>query len=306
MLAGRCPYFPFEDADFRQAVGARPLRPGEGIIEVDSAYRADLALKEALLAEDREYCFQALPGTGPAQWEALQLVLGDLARSRPDAVSLSEGPGDWRWENRLLGTGATFRPGYDATLPLPPLEWVGRQVQEDLLLVDARDESLPLVAGLLCFPSGWSLGEKIGRSLASIHEPVPGFAPVARPGALLLQRLRAGRPVVRYNWTFKATGELDLSPRRHWPAGEDVTPRDAGERLWLRVERQTLARLPKSDAVLFTVRTCLTRVGEAAGDGQRAARMLRALRTAPPELLEYKGMGGFTGALIAYLAERAA
>jgi len=37
-----------------------------------------------------------------------------------------------------LGETTTFTPGDAATLPLAPLDWVGRQVQEDLLVLDGR------------------------------------------------------------------------------------------------------------------------------------------------------------------------
>jgi hypothetical protein len=41
---------------------------------------------------------------------------------------------------------------------------------------------------------------------------------------------------------------------------DPVTVDNAGERLHLRVERQTLSRLPRSNAVLFTIRTYMNRL----------------------------------------------
>jgi len=76
-------YFPFgETYDMR--MGARPLRPGEPLCEVDlPAYAGEVALKRGLLEEDPAYYFHGGGGTPDAQWEALALVLENLAMDYP-------------------------------------------------------------------------------------------------------------------------------------------------------------------------------------------------------------------------------
>ena len=298
------PYFSLPATPARMAVGARPLA-GAPLIEVDAAeYCAEVAEKEAILVADQRYYWQALPGTQAMQWEALDLLLADMARAHPQHFAL-DAAGDARiFTNRLLGTRTAFRLDDAASLPLAPLDWVGRQVQEDLLLL-APEAGFPLVAGQLCFASRWCLDEKMGRSFAAIHDPVPGFhAQVGRPSALLLERLKAGCPVWRTNWSLAPTERLNMASR-FGPELDalraTITAANCVERCFFRVERQTLSRLPRTGGVLFTIHTYRAPLGALAADPKWARRLLAAVESLPPPFAAYKGIAAYADALTAYL-----
>ena len=70
----------------------------------------------------------------------------------------------------------------------------------------------------------------------------------------------------------------------------DLTAENAGEKLWLRVERQTLRRLPQSRAVVFTIRTLVRRLDEVAADPVVAGAMAARIREMEPGMAGYKGM----------------
>jgi hypothetical protein len=110
--------------------------------------------------------------------------------------------------------------------------------------------------------------------------------------------------VWRANWAVRATDALDLSPRVRPPDGSDVTPETAGAALVVRVERQTLTRLPRSSAVLFTIHTRSRPREEAVADAAAAARLLGTIRSMPGELTAYKGLTPFLEPLCAYLERR--
>jgi hypothetical protein len=304
------PYFPFEQDSYAMTLGVRALRPDELLIEVDVPhYRDELALKAARLDAHPRARFQALPGTGPHQWETLTELLPLLARQSPQCFALDvEGPGEggrWHWRNLLLGTEARFTPGRDDSLPLAPLEWLGRQVQEDLLLMDGTREGLPLVAGCLCFPSMWCLDEKLGRPVLDIHAPVPGFgAKLGASTVRLMQGLKPGRPVTRVNWAFTVTDRLDLEPASfpEWcHLFEGITAENAGERCFLRLERQTLSLLPRTGAILFTIHTYRAPVAAEVTDSARRRRLAAVLRTVPPDTRTYKRLTPFLEPLLAWL-----
>src|SRR5699024_2506515 len=118
-------------------------------------------------------------------------------------------------------------------------------------------------AGALCFPSSWLLREKFGRSLQDIHAPVPGFGRGARNEELIQRMfdyLKVEQPVQRLNWSLQARREL------YYPLSD--TQRDvrassrpskfadlaAVARGFVRVERQTLRKLPQTGDILFTIR----------------------------------------------------
>ena len=300
------PYYTLSANAHRLALGARPLADGP-LIEIDAdTYAEEVALKEAILAGDYGYYYQALPQSEASQWEALALILQDLCRHYPHDFSLVCTGEAWEWHNHRLGVATQFRYGDSSTLPSAPLDWVGRQVQEDLLLMDGNSAGCPLVAGQLCFANRWSLEEKLGRSFLDIHAPVPGFGEqIGRSSNLLLERLKADRPVWRYNWSLVLGGELDLSTKRYAAVQAQmppVTAANCGEVCFFRTERQTLARLPLTGAVLFTVHTYRTPLRSLASDPAWAQRFLEVLDGASPALLGYKGVVSIERALREYLA----
>lgn len=304
------PYYTLSANAHRLALGARPLADGP-LIEIDPAtYAEEIALKEAILASDYAYYFQALPQTAAAQWETLALVLNDLCRQYPEDFRLACANDTWEWHNYRLGAAWQFRYGDCSTLPWAPLDWVGRQVQEDLLLLDGSSAACPLTAGQLCFANRWSLEEKMGRSFLDIHAPVPGFGEqIGRSANLLLERMKAGRPVWRYNWSLVLGGELDLSTKMYAAVQAKVpavTAANCGELCFFRTERQTLARLPQTGAVLFTVHTYRAPLNNLACDPAWARQFLAVVDSAYPALLAYKGVTPVEGALRAYLGAAAA
>jgi hypothetical protein len=229
--------------------------------------------------------------------------------SQPPAAPVTGATNDEWPADGTAGTAADgwiVRPtGVAAGRPLAPLDWMGRQVQEDLLLMGAT-EAAPLVAGQLCFPSGWCLDDKLGHSFLAIHAPVPGFAQaIGQPALKLMQRLKRDRPVWRVNWAIKPTDRLDLPPASR-PSQRAlrrlVTATNAGQRCFLRVERQTLSRLPRSGLILFTIHTFLTPLAELCAEPLLARRLLGILRSAPADFLAHKGITDFAAPLLAYLA----
>ncbi|MBZ2176774.1 MAG: DUF3445 domain-containing protein [Acidobacteria bacterium] len=259
-------HFPFLSPRFELRLGVTPLTAEQSILEQDAATPAELQEKKALLAEWPDYYQQALPGSEPAQREAAAVL------QRP-AATLAE---------------------------------VGAQVAEDLLILRASGDQ-ELIAGHLCFPNGWCLNEKMGRPLLAIHDPVPGYAEtLGEPTRNLLARLKPGRPVGRLNWGMKPTGRLDLSSRwNDWVrfANSEVTPENAGDRCYLRVERQTLTALPDSGCVLFTIHTYQQTLATLSPAQQQLLRGV--LETTPPAMADYKGLTPILAPALHWLSEHA-
>ena len=131
-----------------------------------------------------------------------------------------------------------------------PLELAGRLVQEDLCLIQESGDGPIFSAAVLCFPSRWRLADKLGKPLAAVHGPVPLYADrLARPVDRFMHHLKPGRIAARLNWSVLDDPTL-FQPGGKWrvEGGDGITERNAGDRLFLRVERQTLRRLPDSCA----------------------------------------------------------
>lgn len=102
-----------------------------------------------------------------AQWDFLEMSMTHLAAAYPENFTLRQEDDFWHWENRLLGIIQDFTFGDPATLPLEPLEWMGRQMQGDFCLLDQREGDLYLDAGLVTFPADWSLTFDLGMTFES-------------------------------------------------------------------------------------------------------------------------------------------
>ncbi|CAF1130438.1 unnamed protein product, partial [Didymodactylos carnosus] len=82
---------------------------------------------------------------------------------------------------------------------------------------------------------------------------------------------------------------------------ENITSENAGDIVHLRVERQTLRRLPKSKDILFTIKTYLTPMAEIVKDVDVAKRLASAIRNWPPEVIHYKSAKSYKDPLLKYL-----
>jgi hypothetical protein len=156
---------------------------------------------------------------------------------------------------------------------------------------------------VLCFPNRWRLSDKLGRPMMAIHGPVPSYAErLGKPVDRFIGLLAPDRPVWRLNWS------LTDDPTLFQPVGHgrretdpDITPENSGARIFLRVERQTLRRLPHTGAVLFTIRTHQRPLEALADRPHELARLAEAVRGLPEDTARYKSITPFREALLAYL-----
>ncbi|MCX6612421.1 MAG: DUF3445 domain-containing protein, partial [Acidobacteria bacterium] len=200
-------YFPLRQPEYELRIGATPLSSVSEIFEVDEELDVELGLKRTCIDFDESYYCQALPEAGEAQLELVE------------------------WMRAVCGVSVDL-------VERCPILGAGNCVQEDLLILDAKQPGLPLIAGHLCFANAWCLDDKIGRPFMEIHGPVPDFDKTIGPSSeKLLERLKPGRPVSRFNWAVKSTGQLDLTSR--WDAqvaewNREVDAGNAGAQCWMR------------------------------------------------------------------------
>jgi hypothetical protein len=289
-------YRPFLEGPWRLAMGIKALDLAEWI-EIDERFTPQLTQRRALLEERRGEVLDALPESAAGQRELLDLLLEHLPQRFPEHYRRQGG----RIENRITGEHFPIEAFDDA-----PLELAGRLVQEDLCLMQRGEAGYRLVAAVLCFPAHWRLSDKLGRPLEIIHGPVPGFGErLAGPVDRFFASIQVARPVWRVNWSLVDTATLFLPPE-HRGHPKPVSAERAGEQLWLRVERQTLRRLPRSGDVVFGIHTNVDPLADAI-DSPEAARALAArIREMPEPMARYKSILPIREPLLAWLDRRAA
>lgn len=218
--------------------GTRPLDPAQWL-QVNEAYAQQMSEKARLLRDTPTKVLAAAPSLPHIAKEALDVCVAAL-REMP------------MFE---VGASSVKRPGGEAvSLLQDPLVALGGLIQEDICLLHRApgDREHKLCAALVCFPSNWRLGEKLGQPMTHIHGTVDSYdtnmsARVQR----LLDGLQISRPIWRFNQLWYETADLfqpDARCEEAARAGADDFP-------YFRCERQSFVRLPKSGAIMFTIHT---------------------------------------------------
>ncbi|TCS00740.1 DUF3445 domain-containing protein [Rhizobium sp. BK418] len=261
-------YTPYDGSARPFTIGLIPLDPLRWI-EPDSDLDRYLTEKARLANERLDDIFVAEEATEDAQQEAYDLLLTHIAEQHP----------------------AMYRQNAS---DLPPLFKAGSLIQDDLVLMRRKADGWHLVAAHVAFPSSWSLREKFSRPMHEIHADVPGFSEGTRNAALITRifdNLQVAKPVERLNWSLNTTADLFLpiSKHRRAPCAEAFTLQER----FVRVERQTLRKLPVSGDILFTIRIYIDPVAALARHpraAEIAARFADQLEALDERQTAYKGL----------------
>jgi hypothetical protein len=106
--------------------------------------------------------------------------------------------------------------------------------------------------------------------------------------------------VWRRNWFIVPTAELYL-PAYGSRLGPPPTIAADGSPMWIRSERQTLRRLPQTDAILFTIRVQLAPLVVLRDRPDIAAKLLAVVRSWDRAKRMYTSTGGAIDAIVAWL-----
>ena len=263
---------PWAEAPPDFAIGLRPVGV-DGWLEGGEADPA--ARKDPLYAAHRDLVWAEIEGSRPAQAEVLELVEAAGIEVEPRAE-------------------------------LPPLFAAARAVPDDLCLMEKRDGEWRLTALSLSAGTFFTAAEVIGKPLAGLHAPVPGFGErFLKRVTRIFDALPADQVLERRNWTVMAGDELfapdGAAIRARVP---DIAPEDVGAALSVRVERQTLRRLPAAGGLVFSIRIWRHPLGALAADPARLAAFARAWRGAGADFRAYKKLATYDGLVEAYLRAR--
>lgn len=235
------PHAPFRTGAPRFAPALRPIEPSRWLAPDSEAHVMDW--KRAVLSNP-DASHRAISGSERAAAEAAEHVCDALgASAQGDLVAASS----------LLS--------------------------DDLVVMTPGDGGWVCAALTLTAPTFFAIDNVIGRSISALHGPVPDARRLSTRIERVFDGLQPGVVLERFNWTLQAGLDRFTPCAAPLHARAARIPAAAAEdHLHLRVERQTLSKLPATGAVLFTIRVCLDPVAALpAADRPMLAAAWRAL-----------------------------
>lgn len=280
-------YQPYLAGAFRWRLALRPLDLVHWI-EFGDDYDHDMDVKKSVFAKNFTTANAFQPNTEDEAAEVLESLVNHLVANQPDWFT-REGRDII---NLHLGERLRVDPHSDGTWVEHPLVTCARLVQEDFALLVERDGRLVFGGGSVCFPNRWDLNSKLGLTMSEVHAPVDRLnEQLQDPIDSFLKRLSPQKSFWRIGWGVLDTNELyqavDGTAARSaaLPTLGDPT---TGDRLFLRVERETIRRFPKTNCVLFTIRSYVRPLSHLVRRPEDALRLAEALSNLPDDVREYK------------------
>ncbi|KAK4664326.1 ferrioxamine B transporter [Podospora pseudopauciseta] len=246
--------------------------PSELII-MDKNYLDRVTARKAILASHPEVVKGYIPsGIAPIRELYAYIMATYLPTRYPTMFSLS--PNRTTLHNKITSCLSPVSP-----LALPPdelLSTLAITIEDDifLLLPDPATGLHRCVAFLCCHPSGFDPSTKLDQTLAGIHGPVPSYGKIGASMEKFFSKLEVGKPVKRVNWGLQTHKEL------YTPSGNHIHEHEVGSlteedregidisQTRLRVELQTLTRLPGTRGIVFSFKTFLYGLDEIRGEGR--------------------------------------
>ncbi|KAA8735022.1 DUF3445 domain-containing protein [Acinetobacter qingfengensis] len=305
--------FPFPEDSYMYSVNLEPATAKPDTVfahwfDIDEHYLTETNERAMTLKSDPKRCV-IMPHMQQAAWDFLEMAMEHLSQDYPEQFELRRHGKQWHWINHPMKIDVQFTFGDTSTLAMEPFEFISRQVQGDIALLDQREGDLWMDAGMITGAADWSLNFDAGMSFRQWHAPVPQIAHdlgVFERALKFLLNIQVGHPYRRLNWTMTINPRMDTSSETYHLWGHErcmVTPENVGELVHLRVELQFMPRLPRSNALLFSIRTYLISLNDLITHPDWAKRLHRVLRDLPEEIAEYKGITRYRATVVQWLSQ---
>ncbi|KAI9665149.1 MAG: hypothetical protein M1831_002159 [Alyxoria varia] len=289
------PYRPFRWA-YHQTMSLMKLDT-DFWLELEKSYKSRIAQRKSLNANNPKLVLQTLPGSELACKELMEMCLQFMVARYPHYFSLDlQYKDDGRsgetthavFNNGILGTEVDLKT-------TDPMVVLLENVPEDfgVMLRNPEDGGYYLRAGLICSALGWNVDTKIGKRLNEVHEPVPDYAEKMRFSMdRFFAKFPTSKPIQRGSWGFEIDEPLFMPPGDPHEAYRSYQLDPAQlpiTRCNLRVDWQTLRRLPLSGAIIFNFKGLFTPITEFADEPYVPKLALKVLREGKGSIMEYKG-----------------
>lgn len=297
-------YRPYKKGPYHMTMGIKTLDHNEWLL-LENTYQKITDKRARITEKEREHTVLTNPEAKESVFETYEMCLDYLMTRYPMYFSTDEEDSSLI-HNKIRNEKIPKDPNaYPDTETL--IRTLSHTMEEDFLLLqfDEKTEQYYLRSGSFAFPSGFDPARKMNLSLKDIHGPVPLYKQtIEKSMEKFFRRLKVGNWVYRLNWGIQSHDQLYAPDLNHASEEETVEKLDPSSmdfnNVFLRCERQCLLRLPKTNALLFTIRTYITPLSEIREE-ENAFDLIDAIDNLPEPLAHYKKSEEWGGAVKSYI-----
>ena len=120
---------------------------------------------------------------------------------------------------------------------------LGLAIEDDIVIMHKGK----LEACFVAFPSSWNAGEKVGKSLAELHEPIADNEALLRASNGIMRAMTSGQSYHRYTWGISSLNGYSNHPLYEKPDFDSL------DDLTFRVEHERTATVIKDTTAVFLI-----------------------------------------------------
>ncbi|KAF2215505.1 hypothetical protein CERZMDRAFT_94907 [Cercospora zeae-maydis SCOH1-5] len=290
------PYRPFRWS-YHQTMSITKMEP-DWWLELNNEYENTVKWRVQTFEKHGGTVLQTLPGSEVATRELMEMCLQFLCARYPHYFRLDQET--MTFHNHILHS----RTDLAST---PPMQVLLHNVPEDfaIMLRDPVTGLYTFRSGMIMSSLGWSLGTKIGLKLSDIHKPVPDYKEKMEFSMdRYFSKKPTDKPIQRGSWGLEVDRPLFMPPGDpHSLVREAQNPEHSIDQMHLRVDWQTLRRLPLSGAIVFNFKGLFAPVTEFRDEPYIPSLLLKVLKEAKKNLMEYKDTWHTEHVVIPYLEQ---
>ena len=132
---------------------------------------------------------------------------------------------------------------YRVLIDCDNIQQLGLAIEDDVVIMHEGK----LEACMVAFPSSWNAGEKMGKTLAELHEPIADNEALLRASNGIMRAMTSGQSYHRYTWGISSLNGYSNHPLYEKPEFDSL------DNLTFRVEHERTATVTQGTTAVFLI-----------------------------------------------------
>ncbi|KAI5955277.1 hypothetical protein KGF54_001838 [Candida jiufengensis] len=317
--------YPFKNAVYKLTMGIKNLNYQDWLL-IEPTYLSRLENKKQILnnchpdhpkdKNTRDSTLFITDEANDAVVDFYEIVMNYMLTKYPTCFKLIDN--DQKIENLI--TNKSY-PRYGSGIDGIKLqEYLTENIEEDFIILlkdpkkihEKNGEEYFFKAGVFAFAAGFDPNDRFNMPLTFIHERIPGYETKLKLSMnKFFNRINPNQFVTRSNWSIQPHSKFYVDDNNKGHNLPDDYIQKAipykemkFEEYYYRSERQVLTKLPKTEAIVFTIRTYLIPLNQVKAEGKEVReRLIGGIRGFPEDIARYKRASEWGPSIIQYLEE---